>query len=154
MAAKLDGESKAEAAAGIEEVKKAEQLTRDRLYILQIWRKYDYETANKVAKKKNGEHDDPDLVKVLEDREKKEEKAERERARQSSQSKFKKFRSESYQNYGASTGYGSQSYDKYQGCSQRGGHRRGFSNRDWKPEGKCYTCGLTGHQFANCPGKK
>lgn len=158
LAAGLEGDNKAALVVGLEDIKKAEQLTRNRLYILQIWRKFDYETANTVAKKKNGEFEDPDLVKALEDRDKKEEKAkrERERARAATPYRAKRGRYEGSSPHASGTygAYRAQMQDRGHGRSQRGGHRGGYINRDWKTDGKCYTCGQGGHQFKECPDKK
>jgi hypothetical protein len=41
-----------------------------RFFVLQVWRKYDHQTLHKLAQKKAGEYQDPDLVKILLDREK------------------------------------------------------------------------------------
>jgi hypothetical protein len=46
--------------------------------VLQVWRKYDQETADKFARRKDGEFLDPDLAKVLEDQEKRTDRAKRE----------------------------------------------------------------------------
>jgi hypothetical protein len=46
--------------------------------VLQVWRKYDQETADKFARRKAGEFLDPDLAKVLEDQEKRTDRAKRE----------------------------------------------------------------------------
>ena len=55
---------------------------RDRLFVLQVWRKYDQETADKLARRKAGEFLDPELAKVLEEREKKMDREKRERERE------------------------------------------------------------------------
>ena len=53
------------------ELRNSEESMRDRLFVLQVWRKYDQETADKPARRKAGEYLDPELAKVLEEREKK-----------------------------------------------------------------------------------
>ena len=62
--------------ATLEEMRKADKELRDRLFILQVAKKFDWETANKMARQKAGEYEDPELAKVLEEKEKKEEKGE------------------------------------------------------------------------------
>ena len=62
------------------ELRKSDKELRDRLFVVQVAHRYDWVAANKVARRKAGEYDDPELTKVLEEREKKEEKQnERER---------------------------------------------------------------------------
>ena len=73
-----------EADAVLTEMRKADEFMRERLYILQVWRKYDFETANKLARKKAGVFLDPDLVKVLKEREKRMDREKRERDKEGS----------------------------------------------------------------------
>ena len=61
------------------------------LYILQVWRKFDFETADKLARRKAGEFLDPDLSILLEQREKRMEREKRDRAKEGS-SNPKRFR--------------------------------------------------------------
>ena len=53
--------------------------------------KFDYQTANKLAQKKAGEYEDPDLAKVLEDREKAKEREKRDEKRAREVQKAKPF---------------------------------------------------------------
>jgi transcription antitermination factor NusG len=55
------------------------------LYVLKVWRKYDQEMAEKLARRKVGKFEDPELTKVLAEREKEldREKREREKDRES-----------------------------------------------------------------------
>jgi hypothetical protein len=46
-----------------------------------VAKKYGWEDANKMARRKGGEYDDPELAEVLDEREKKEEMAKRDRAK-------------------------------------------------------------------------
>ena len=69
----------AELTASLDEMRKADKELRDRLFVLQVAKKFDWETANKMARRKAGEYEDPELTKVLEEREKREEKAKRSR---------------------------------------------------------------------------
>ena len=156
LTAKLEGENKAEATAQLESFRKAEELLRNRLYILHIWRKYDYETASKLHKKKNGEYNDPDLEKILEDKEKREEKIKRDKERARSLTpntpKRPRFGNHSYQGRGGA--FRAHSYDRQSGSSYRGGTRPTYSQRDPKTEQKCHICGEAGHFFKDCPMKK
>ena len=77
LAAKLEGERALEATAILKDMRQAEEVARNRMFVLQVWRKYNYKASNKLDRKKNGNFDDPDLAKVLEDREKKVEKDKR-----------------------------------------------------------------------------
>ena len=61
--------------ASFEELRKADKELRERLFVLQVARKFDWDAANKMARRKAGDYDDPELAKVLEEREKKEEKS-------------------------------------------------------------------------------
>ncbi|KZR95930.1 Uncharacterized protein APZ42_010011, partial [Daphnia magna] len=63
-----------------------------RLFILTIWRKFDYATADKVARRKAGEYLDADLAKVLEERDKREIKRKREKDKDRSRGQGKRFR--------------------------------------------------------------
>ena len=73
------GATKREAENILVELRKSEESMRDRLFVLQVWRKYDQETADKPARRKAGEYLDPELAKVLEEREKKMDREKRER---------------------------------------------------------------------------
>ena len=63
------------------EFKKADVAMRERLFVLQVWRRYDQDTADKLARRKAGEFLDPELSKVLEERERKHDREKRERER-------------------------------------------------------------------------
>ena len=156
LTAKLEGDNKAEATASLEGLRKAEELLRNRLYILQIWRKFDYETANKLHKKKNGKYNDPDLEKILEDRDKREEKnkRERERARSVTPNKPKKFRFGDSPYYSRGGPFRAQSYDRQSGSGYRGGARPNFNQREPRADLKCHICGESGHLFKDCTRKK
>ena len=56
------------------ELRKADKELRERLFVVQVAHRYDWDAANKVARRKAGEFDDPELTKVLEEREKKRKK--------------------------------------------------------------------------------
>lgn len=91
------GATKREAENILVELRKSEESMRDRLFLLQVWRKYDQETADKLARRKAGEYLDPELAKVLEEREKKmdREKHEREKDRDKFGNRSKRYRSDS-----------------------------------------------------------
>lgn len=92
LIAKIEhGAMRTEAEAVLTEMRKADETMRDRLYILQVWRKFDFETADKLARRKAGEFLDPDLSILLEQREKRMEREKRERAKEGS-SNAKRFR--------------------------------------------------------------
>ena len=153
------GSTKREAEDVLVELRKSEESMRDRLFVLQVWRKYDQETADKLARRKAGEYLDPELAKVLEEREKKmdRERRERERDREKFGNRSKRYRGDSsyrvdfrpstsdhgiYHTGGrGGFGYGGR------GGSVRGGKRPG-------PELKCHLCGDPGHFFKQCPTKK
>ena len=80
-ASELEGGQLAAANSSLEGFRKSDKELRNRPFILHVWRKFDYQTANKLAQKKAGEYEDPDLAKVLEDREKAKEKEKRDEKR-------------------------------------------------------------------------
>ncbi len=55
------GGDRMEAKSAIVEFRKADESMQDRLFVLQVWRRYDQETADKLARKKAGEFLDPEL---------------------------------------------------------------------------------------------
>ncbi|XP_045028545.1 uncharacterized protein LOC116931312 [Daphnia magna] len=92
------GANKIAAKDVLAEFRKAHELMRQRLFILTIWRKFDYATADKVARRKAGEYLDPDLAKVLEEKDKREIKRERKKEKDRSRGQGKRFRgNHSYQ---------------------------------------------------------
>ena len=171
LTAKLTGEDQNAANVILGEMRQSEKVLRDRLFVLQVWRKYDYETANKMARKKAGEYDDPDLAKVLEEKQKKEDKAKAEREKMKlmpTANRFKRTRPFSLPygragppafgggywpntnqtrsfsgGYGGSGGFG--------GPNFRG---RGRPNADQRGDDKCHNCGEKGHYYRECPNKK
>lgn len=170
LAAELEGNQLAAANASLEGFRKSDKELRSRLFVLQVWRKYDYQTAHKLAQKKAGEYEDPDLVKVLEDREKikEREKRDAQRAREAQKAKpfsptgFKRARTvgPAYVR-GASNQAGTSvatTYGQYRhssgGYGARGGGRGGASHSSAKADKHCYICGALGHFFSECPTKK
>ena len=71
LEAKLEGALQQEAKASLADFRKSETELRERLFVCQVAKKYGWEDANKMARRKAGEFEDPDLTKVLEEREKK-----------------------------------------------------------------------------------
>ena len=61
LAAKLDGDNKTEADDVLKELRNADESMRNRLFILQLWRKYDQSSAELYARRKAGECMDADL---------------------------------------------------------------------------------------------
>jgi hypothetical protein len=166
LAAKLDGSNLAEANLSLEGFRKSDKELPNRLFVLQVWRKYDYQTSQKLAQKKAGEFEDPDLAKILDDREKAKEKEKREaqRARSANTSTFKRARLAG-PTYARGTGAQSNSplaatYGQYKhgggGYNSRGGARGGAGNSSRIPKGdkKCFLCGEDGHFFKDWPSKK
>ena len=49
------GPAKNVAEGALAEFRKAEEAMRDRLFILQVWRRFDHDTADKLARVKAGE---------------------------------------------------------------------------------------------------
>ena len=70
LTAKLKDEEKTEADLILTEQRKADQDLRNRLFVLQVWRRYNQETADKFQRRTAGEFLDDDLAKCLEEREK------------------------------------------------------------------------------------
>ncbi len=70
VVAKLEGAVQQEAKASLDDFRKSETELRDRLFICQVAKKYGWEDANKMARRKAGEFEDPELAKILEEREK------------------------------------------------------------------------------------
>ena len=88
------GVTKQAAMNSLAEFRKSDESMRDRLCVLQVWHTYDQETADKLARRKAGEFLDPELAKVLEEREKKmdREKREREREKERHGSRSKRYK--------------------------------------------------------------
>ncbi len=139
--------------------------------MIQIAKKYDWDSANKMARRKAGEYDDPDLSKVLEEREKKEEKAKKEKAKLATTLKAKR----GGRFYGGSPatsfrrfpGYGlapvalAPQFPSELGAMSRGFYRGpgagpgpSFGRRPPQEDQKCHTCNQSGHFWKYCPNKK
>ena len=145
---------KAAANATLVDLRKADEVHRDRLFVLQVWKHFDHETADSMARFKAGEYLDPELNKALEKREKRLEREKRERDREkerSSRNEPKRFKG----NGGGGARYGL--YDSGQQSSGRGtyGSRgRGGNTRGSKrpsAENTCLTCGGADHFSKGCP---
>ena len=147
------------------ELRKSDKELRDRLFVVQVAHRYDWDAANKVARRKAGEYDDPELTKVLEEREKKEEKAKREREKERSRSltpshaKRGRFYNEhpgGYYGRGNYQSHNSPAASTYNQTQRREGFGRSnsFGTRQYKDEEKCNNCHQKGHFWRNCPSKK
>lgn len=156
---RLPEANKAESLEVLKELRKADVSMRERLFVLQVWRKYDQDTADKLSRRKAGEFLDPELAKVLEERDKKldREKREREREKEKFRNQPKRFKGGAF-HFGDfapgsfdNTGYQAPSRGGYgtrgRGGSVRGGKRPG-------PDNKCHLCGSPDHFFKSCPSKK
>ena len=153
----------AELTASLDEMRKADKELRDRLFVLQVAKKFDWKTANKMARRKAGEYEDPELTKVLEEREKREEKAKRNREKEKSQafsspnSKKPRF---TFSGQGPSNPRGAQGYVSPLASAhrqdQRGGYGRptGYGYRPQARDDVCNNCHQRGHFWKNCPSKK
>lgn len=160
LVAKLPEANRQEATDVLTEFRKADESMRARLFVLQVWRRYDQDTAEKLARRKAGEFLDPELAKVLEEREKRIDREKRERERE----KEMKYRSQPKRFKGGASQYG----DSGQGSSDSNGNQsfgrggygprgRGGGSRGGKrpgPENKCHLCGSPDHFFKSCPSKK
>jgi hypothetical protein len=132
-------------------LKKVDVALRDRLFVLQVWRKYDQETAERMARQKAGEFEDPALTKALDEREKKleREKREREKDKMKFQNQAKRYKggAQSYSEPGSSVGGNFHRATSFPRGQNRGGKRPGAENR-------CHICGSQEHFFKSCPSKK
>ena len=141
------------------DLKKSELEMHERLFICQVAKKYGWEDASKMARRKAGEFEDPDLAKVLEERERKMEKDKREEARaraaQASQGQKRKFPPGTYGHYKVQ---GTQFRSPSQGTSNNNSNsNRSFQGQTGRPghskEIKCYLC--DGDHFVKfCPQRK
>jgi hypothetical protein len=153
----------------LEEFRKSERELRERLFVIQVAKKFDWEAANKMARRKAGEYDDPELAKVLEEREKREEREKKEKARLATSMKAKRggrfyggpspFRG-AFHNYVPGPAMMSPHYSQDFGAARRGlGLPTGPSfgsirRRPPREDEKCHTCNQTGHFWKYCPNKK
>lgn len=98
LISKLPPDATTREAGGIlAELRKSEESMWDRLFVLQVWRKYDQETADKLARRKVDKYFDTELSQILEEREKKmnREKREREIDREKFGNRSKRYRGDS-----------------------------------------------------------
>jgi hypothetical protein len=141
------------------EFRKADESMRDRLFVLQVWRRYDQETADKLARMKAGEFLDPELAKILEEREKRHDRDRREREKErerSNRSRRSRGGTAHYSDYPSrssdSGGYQTPGRSGFgSGYGGRGGNVRG--GRRTGPDNKCHICGEPGNFFKQCPTK-
>jgi len=150
LAARLTAENKAAADAVLTELRKMDESNRDRLFILQVWRKHGQDAADSLARRKAGEYLDPDLSQVLEDQAKKRERGEKEKER-SNRPKRGRGGASYYNNdeYGpgpsGAPGYSAHGRGGYSATGRGGyGSGRGGSAGGGKRPGndnKCHICG-------------
>jgi hypothetical protein len=141
------------------ELRKAEDELRQRLFVCQVAKRYGWEDANKMARRKGGEYDDPELAKVLEEREKKEEKAKRDRAKSAGSGGAKRGRFASSLGTSKGSGYvARQNNSPLAAVDQSSSRSRGGYARRPQAQAssdlKCYVCGGFGHYFRHCPDRK
>lgn len=157
IATMREGADKTAAKDAIAEFRKAHEVMRKRLFILTIWRKFDYTTADKVARRKAGEYLDADLAKVLEEKDRTEAKREREKEKDRSHGQGKRFKGN--QSHQVEFGAGSTNTRGYQGrsgLSWRGGRGGPFRGKSEVPttDRRCYVCQSLEHFARNCPNRK
>ena len=158
--------------SSLEEFRKSEKELRERLFVIQVAKKYDWEAANKMARRKAGEFDNPELAKVLEEREKREEKAKKDKARLAMTFKAKRggryygamsnFRGgyQGHQSYGPGPLAMTSQFSQDFGVAKRGSFSQNYNQGSrfgrWLPKEdyKCHNCHQTGHYFASCPNRK
>lgn len=150
------GETTREAEGALAELRKAEESMRDRLFVLQVWRKYDQDTADKLARRKAGEYLDPELAKVLEEREKRMDREKREREKEKETYGNRPKRGRGGASFHGNFTSAPSDQGTYQAAGRGGfgyGSRGGNSRGGKRPvsEQKCYLCGQTGHYFKQCP---
>ena len=155
----------AELTASLEEMRKADKELRDRLFVLQVAKKFDWETANKMARRKAGEYEDPELAKVLEEKERREEKAKRSREKEKAHSysspnakrgRFSFSGAGPSAQRGSTSGYVSPlaSAHQQEGLKQSYGRPSGFGYKPQNRDDTCNNCHQRGHFWKNCPNKK
>ena len=138
---------KTAATAILADLRKSDQSLRDRLFVLQVWKSYDYDTAERMARRKAGDYEDPELAKVLEDREKRSdrEKREREREKEKARDQAKRFKGgDSHRGPHVQQPSGRGSYAP----RGRGGVR---TNKRPSAENTCHKCGSPDHFYNTCP---
>jgi len=113
-----------------------------------------------MARRKAGEYDDPELAKVLEEREKRDEREKKEKARLATSMKAKRggrffggagalpYRG-GFHGYGSGPAVMSSHYPQDSGATRRGsvyatGPNSGFRRRPSREDEKCHTCNQTG----------
>lgn len=150
---------KPEAEDILKNMRKADESIRDRLFILQVWRKYDHETAERLARTKAGEFLDPDLAKVLEERQKRldKEKRAKEREKEKTTSGTRRWRggAANYsepQHYQQSSGHFSGRGGYGGGGRGGGGPARGLKRPS--EQNTCHICGASDHFLKQCPNRK
>ena len=162
VARMADGVHKQEAQEALQSFRKSDKTMRDRLWILQVWRKHGQEVATQLSCVKTGELLDQDLAKILKDKQKNELKIQRDLAKERAvtQQQAKRFKAE--------PGAGSSGYNRgvsSRGVSSRGGRGNarggGGPGRGGGPEPgqsgrerRCYTCQSIEHFARNCPKNK
>jgi len=111
------GAPKTEATAALDHFRKSDKVMRQRLFILKVWRKHGQDIATQLASVKAGELLDPDLAKLLKEKQKSEQKIQRDLAkdRAAVQQQAKRFK--------ADNGAGPSGYDR--GSLKTGGYPRG-----------------------------
>jgi len=155
LIAKISAPLKVEGDGVLAEFRKPDESMRDRLFVLQVWRCYDHDTADKLDRVKAGEFLDLDLAKVLESREKRLDREKREREKETSSSRPKHHRGGA--TYNGDSASGSHDSGGFHSTGRGGFGGRGGGARGTKrpaPDRTCFTCGKTGHFFKNCPDKK
>ena len=156
LAALLEGDQRKNVEDSLEDFRKSEAELRNRLFICQVAKSFGWEDANKMARRKAGEFDDPELAKVLEEREKKNEKAKRDKAKAEAERGTKrKFQhgNSNFRNNNSGTQNNSPLANLYTATASSSRYQGVYNQRPPPKDIKCFIC-EGGHYVKFCPQRK